>query len=382
MAAAALGGLVSGAASVAGSKNTENASNSATGASERATALTIAESSRQFDLTRADTAVARQSGEQANIALGYMLGIRKPPTASSITSLNNKLKKLKDDLKKFDRGNAASDKAAEPEESEWTDFFRPDQIHKGKDPIGSQIHPGQDPLKYWFGGGSGGGGDQSQRAIERSRLQGQITQIESQLKTTKWEYSMADQLSAGAGTVPDISTLMDGVDMPDIDKFLTGVGKDLENSEFYQFELKQGRQELQNMMSKNGTAYGGNAMKAALEYGTNYAASKGLEIYDVKKQEATDKYRMNLDEYNLASQAEQQKIGNLLTMSGQGAQGAQLSSAAGQSYASQVGAATSRTATIAGEGAYAAAAGRTQAMNDVANSYNTLDSYNRSGAGA
>ena len=345
------------------SDQASDASRDAVNASSQATGAQLYEARRQFDLQREDSAPIRELGGQATSALSYLLGVRQPPSPERITTLESQLADLRSELSSMETGGEVTREAPKTDLS----GLRYD-VNTGRhyNVDGGSVDPNANPRSQ-----SGG------YNINRQQLESEIQDISVQLDEARTDYQMAEQLSGGTMEVPDISMLMENVEMPQIDDFLNGIGKGLVESDFYQFELKQGREALDNFMTSRGSAYGGNAMRGAMEYGQDYATSKGMQLYDVKKNEAVDQYKMNLDKYNLQSKERQQQVGNLFTAAGYGQNAAAASAGAGQNYASQVGSATARHAQTVGNAAYTNAATNISAMNNAVNTGMTLWQYNQ-----
>lgn len=404
---------------VFGSKQTGDAAQTAADAQAKASERAIDESARQFDTVREDTRVSRETGDQAMIALGYLMGTRKPPTQEDLGAKRSELEGLQGELEQI---NAQLEQRRQEQDDRYdvdmnyNPLEGPDAMKEGTDPVGVTLHPGQSPGEYWLGSGAAGQdrgqiGDLVQR---RNEIQRQISSTQTQMESMEMEADMAGELGAIGTDVPDLNSLFDNVDMPtgenigdpdaylpDLDNFLKGLGEDLKKSEGYQFELEQGREALKNAQAAKGTAYGGNALRAAIEHGQDYASTKygerhgqALQAYDRKyqegmtrygmdvdeynrqRQEGLDQYGMNLDQYNLAKREEQDQYSRLFTMAGYGPAGAQTSAGAGRDYASTVGQASQNYANTVGQGAYNQAAANIQGANNVANTAMTMYQYN------
>lgn len=319
----AIGAMI--VSAVYSSNEQSDANDAAISASREANETSLNAQQEQDDRTRSDTGVVRETGDNANMALGMMLGVRSAPSSKDLDSLKRKLDNLQAKIDKAKEFNKAA-------------------------PRGSS--------NAWF------------YEKKAKKLQEQRKLLKIDIDRMKNEISMAGQFGAdGEGNIPDLNSLMEGVELPKIDDFLNGVGKDLENSQFYQFELQQGRQELENILSGSQNRLGGNAMKAAIEYGQNYASSKGMEIYDVKRQEA-------LDQYGIANEQRQQQINNLFNLSNQGQGGQAQVINSGQNYATEVGRGARDNARVISGAAEAEAGVNTSALSNIVNTGMTLNSYN------
>lgn len=320
-----------------GTNQAGEASDDALAAQQQGTDQQIALAERQYSDARQDTRVGREVGDSALAALGMLMGIRRPPSQNGVNSARDRVNSL---------------------ESEYEEAKK--RRHE---------YPDGSAQAHWW-------------ESKMEQIKGKMDAARVDLRRVQSEYRMASQFSGGQTdenglfAVPDINALSEGVDMPKIDDFLSGVGKGLVESDFYQFQLKQGRDALDNFLSSRGTAYGGNAMRAAIEYGQDYASSKGMELYNVKREEAIDQYKMNLDRYNLQSTQRQQNINTLMGLAGQGQQATAMNLNAGQNYTTQVGNAVGRMTDATSNAAYYEGATNINAANQLANTGMTLWMYN------
>lgn len=352
-----------------------------TAASEAATA----ESARQFDLVREDTRISRETGDQAMLALGFLMGTRQPPSDEAIGQIEAEL------------AEAQALRAQYEARAEAT----PQSTQSGG-----------------FAGRVAGGVVRGIVVATQHRISAideDIAQIQARLDAANQERNMAMEMGGGMGRVPDLNALFDGVDLPtgdnigspdsylpDLDSFLQGLGEDLENSAGYQFEMKQGREALQSSLTQKGTAYGGNAMKEALMFSQDYASTKygerhsqamqeydrtyqagmtrygmDLDTYNRDRQGALDQYGLNMDRYRLEREQDDTHFARLATMSGYGPAGTQISANAGQNYAQTVAQSGQNLASTIGNAAYAQAGANTQAVSNIANAGMTMYQYNQ-----
>jgi hypothetical protein len=388
-------GVVAGTAvtGILGSREAGRASGRAADASLAATQTQTAEARRQFDLVREDTALQRELGNEALMALSFLTGVRQPPTAEAIGGMESELSALRSQLSDL-QGQSSSERRTIPRNPLAGDY----KTSKSDVPRATVTRSVMADVDYETFRRNNPYAPISQEIYENyvqnaptagrntsqiNSIQERISQLETQLDEARSNMNMADELGGGDGEVPDLNSLFEGVDMPDIESFLSGLGEDLENSRGYQFELNQGKKALESTLAARGTAYGGNAIKAMLEYSQDYASTKygeryqqAFQEYDAKRGEAVDQYRMNLDKYNLAHQEQRERVGDLFGLAGYGAQGINTAANAGGQYVSQVGSAARQHARTVGEGAYAQAGANTQALSNIGNTGMTMWMYN------
>ncbi len=207
-----VGAAVLGAgASVYGANKMEDAGKDAARASEGA----LEESGRQFDITREDTRIARETGNDAMMTLGFLLGVRQPPTAESIASLE---KELSDAQAMRQSSITAAGTVGRP-------LTMRDAMKMEKN------------------------GSVQAKAADISGIDSNIESIKARLDEAKKMQAIAT-------------------------KYPGGIGDFIKSQPGYQFGLDEGMKGVTNVLSASGQSQGGKAIKEALRYGQDYANTK------------------------------------------------------------------------------------------------------------
>lgn len=202
-----------------GANQASAASDRAIQAAREGTDATIAESARQFDTVREDTRIARETGDSALMTLGFLLGVRQPPSVEDITALETQLSEAQ-----ALRDRSASAKGgATPAPGGWSL---------------STARTGQP-----------GGGVTAAKPVDIGAIDSNIQDIQKRLDQAK--------------RMQQISTQYPG-----------GIGDFIKSQPGYDFGLQEGNRALVNTLSAKGQGQGGKAMKAAERYGIDYAGSK------------------------------------------------------------------------------------------------------------
>lgn len=269
----ALGGAQVGT-SLIGANATENAGEDAAAASQ----AQVDEAARQFNLTRGDTQVARQTGNAALTDLGFLLGVRRVPTAEDITGLETELAQARADL--------------ETAQSQTAPYERSGSI-------------------YTMAGQASG------RVSDDAAARTRVEDLEKKLNRSR------------------------GL----MEKYSGGIGEFIKRQPGYQFGLDEGNRTLENRFSASGNPLGGKAMKAAAQFGIDYAGAK------------TDEH-----------------LSRLFTLAGYGPAAANTSANAGAGLTNALGS----HANTVGQVAYNNAAANTGALNSALNTGVSLWNYNSS----
>lgn len=205
-----------GGASIAGgaygARQMREAGEDAANASADATQATIDESARQFDTVREDTRVARETGNDALMQLGFLLGVRQAPSAEDLAGLQSELTQARAAREAALAGNAPL--AAPRNMSE--------AMERGRNP---------------------------QQLTDIAPLDANIINIQKRIAD-------AQKLQEIAGRYPG------------------GMGDFVRSQPGYEFGLQEGERALTNTLTASGASQGGRALKAAQRYGIDYAGSK------------------------------------------------------------------------------------------------------------
>lgn len=141
-----------------------------------------------------------------------------------------------------------------------------------------------------------------------ARTQAEATNRATDLQTRQYEQAYADQQPYREQGVNALRTLAGDINrMPTAAEVMAQPG--------YQFGLQQGQQALQRQFAARGGRVSGAAMKAATEYGTNYATTG----------------------FNVEYQRRQDRLNRLAALAGIGQTATQASGQAGMSMAGNVG---------------------------------------------
>lgn len=201
----AAGAIVAGAM---GAKASKDAAKESSNATQDATA----ENSRQYDITRNDTALSRSVGQGALYKLAGEFGINSPTPIDQ-----EKLNSLKESQEKI--------------KQRLSDARNGKNIPGGNDLRTAGFDSPQEWYSYW-----------------ENRLNGINQKISSIQKTSLVQKPLA--------------------------KDAGGIYDNLEMDPGYDFRLSEGEKALQRMQSAGGTRYGGGALRAAVRYGQDYASNE------------------------------------------------------------------------------------------------------------
>lgn len=227
---------VAGATLVSGAMGS-NAAEDAADASSAASGDMLAESRRQFDLVRSDSKVAREVGNDALLTLGFLLGVRQPPSAESITALEKELADAE-----------AMKKASVKANSKIPDDYggRSDRLRGATNNLSRTGGYGAD-----YAGGVNTGGDDSRRphAANIGAIDNNIASIKAKLAQAKKMQGIATQYSGG-------------------------LGEFIKKQPGYEFGMQEGTRAIGNTLSASGSSQGGRALKELERYGQDYAGTK------------------------------------------------------------------------------------------------------------
>lgn len=200
------------------SKSADKAGKNAVGASGTA----LDETRRQFDTVREDSRIARETGNDALLTLGFLLGTRQPPSENRIKNLQQQIA----DAEAM-RERSATAPAGANDSPVWN---------------GSFSNPG--------GGRSDGG--VTAKSADVGAIDANIEKLKAKLAQAKKEMGIAKRYSGGLG---------------DFLKAQPG----------YQFGMDEGTKAVVNNLSSSGQGQGGKAMKSLMRFGDDYASTKADE---------------------------------------------------------------------------------------------------------
>lgn len=251
-----------------GANAQEKAGDKAAGASAGA----LDEQRHEFDLVREDSRVARETGNDALLTLGYLLGVRPAPSEEKMAALQ----------KEYDDAVALKDRSIQAANS----MQKSDSGGGGfslRDVVTGNF-PGSPSGIYELGkirdrAKGDGGGPVGAKAADIGAIDKNIASIKARLDEAK--------------KLQGIST-----------RYAGGIGDFIKSQPGYQFGLDEGMKGVTNLLAANGQGQGGKAIKSALRFGEDYAGSK-------------------VDEH----------LGRLFTLAGYGPVGVNQSATAGQGVA-------------------------------------------------
>ncbi len=203
---------------VAGTAYSAHEAGKAADKASDASGAALDEQRRQFDLVRDDTKIARETGNDALLQLGYLLGVRQAPSPESVANLEKKLA----DAKALKQQSATAGPARTPQTiGEAVEFKKSGTING--------VRPAQ--------------------SVDTGAIDKQISNLQDKLASAKKMQGIAQQYPGGLGDF-------------------------LKNQPGYQFGLDQGNAAVTNNLTAGGQSQGGKALKAAERFGIDYAGSK------------------------------------------------------------------------------------------------------------